>query len=71
MADDSFVERILHEDQVFLPTLGRTWYHCVTTRLSMSSVASRRVITIQKSPMVQVSTVPYEIRGSGIVAVSE
>ena len=66
-ADDSLVERIVHEDQVYLPTLGRTWYHCVTTRLSMASLASRRMITVQKSPVVPVASIPFEICSAGVL----
>jgi hypothetical protein len=70
-SSDSLIEKIIHDGNEYLPTLGRAWYHCVTTRLSMTSLPAgspqQRIITVQKSPLVPLVSHSYNITAKGIV----
>jgi len=67
----------------YVPTLGPTWHHCVTTRVVLSSgyqITSNqhlsidprmlRSITIAKSPLVPKLSFPYQITTKGITVVT-
>lgn len=71
---DLSFEKIIHDGSEYIPTLGRTWYHCVTTRLTMTTSTPsdnrqrpRHVITVQKSPIVPRASLIYTIASKGIV----
>lgn len=59
----------------YIPTLGVTWHHCVSTRINLSfqTVSAfeppRRAITLSKSPIAQSSTFYYVIGPSGITLI--
>lgn len=77
-------DRIIDIGGVYRPTLGPTWHHCVSTRLTMYvSRASEwgiggegrgsyedgvRVITLSKSPIAGPFKIPFEIVQGGVQA---
>ena len=82
--NDPLGDRIVDIGGVYRPTLGPTWHHCVSTRLTMyvsrasewdvggdgrgSNDDGVRVITLSKSPIAGPLKIPFEIVQGGVQA---
>lgn len=67
---------------VYQPTLGPTWHHCVSLRLTMNTLSSatpggdvrinptvtlkQKYISITKSPISAPATMPFNVTSSGL-----
>eukprot|EP00981_Chlorochromonas_danica_P005356 scaffold1084_cov250-Ochromonas_danica.AAC.7 len=73
---DMFGDAIVSGDMTYVPALGATWHHCVTTRLtlSLSSPAGasnvRGKLSVSKSPIAAPQSLEYIIGMRGLQASS-
>ena len=62
---------------VYQPTLGPTWHHCVSLRLTMNTLAlggvgpagqplRQKYVSITKSPISPPCTLPFNVSSSGL-----
>lgn len=68
-ATDCFGDVIISDQMAYVPTLGATWHHCITTRITLAAGATppaQGLVRITKSPISPSVQLEYRINAKGL-----